>query len=236
MPVTAVFFDLDGTLLPMEQEEFVKAYFGTIGKFMAPHGWEPKKLLDTIWNSTGAMMKNDGSRTNEDVFWDWFCSVYGPDARSAEPLFRQYYATTFDQVRAACGFEPEAAATVRRLKELGFRLVLATNPLFPADCTHRRLAWTGLRVEDFELVTVYENSCFSKPNPMYFREILDKLGEQPENCLMVGNDAQEDTCCEKIGMPVFLLTKHLLNKKNIDISAYPQGGFDDLLRFVKEQM
>ena len=236
MSLKTILFDLDGTLLPMDQDKFVKAYFGGIGRHMAPLGWDVDKLLDTIWHSTGAMMKNDGSRTNEQVFWDYFCGVFGPESRSAEPLFDEYYRTRFHLVQQACGFEPAAAETVRQLKAMGFRLVLATNPLFPAICTHQRLTWTGLQPEDFDLITVYENSSFSKPNPKYFAEILEKLGEQPENCLMVGNDATEDTCCEAIGMPVFLITRDLLNRQGRDVSGYPQGNFDDLLRFVKEQM
>ena len=236
MSLKTILFDLDGTLLPMDQDTFVKAYFGGIARHMAPLGWDTEKLLHTIWHSTGAMMKNDGSRTNEEVFWDYFCGVFGPESRSAEPIFNEYYANSFHKVRDACGFEPKAAETVRALKAMGFRLVLATNPLFPAVCTHQRLSWTGLQPQDFDLVTVYENSSFSKPNPKYFSEILEKLGEAPENCLMVGNDAEEDTCCEAIGMPVFLITADLLNKKDRDVSGYPQGDFDDLLEYVKAKM
>ena len=49
MKLTTVLFDLDGTLLPMDQDEFVKTYFGLLAKKLAPHGYDPKKLVDGIW-------------------------------------------------------------------------------------------------------------------------------------------------------------------------------------------
>ena len=77
MKITTVLFDLDGTLLPMDQDVFVKDYFGRIAAKVAPAGYDPKQLIDTIWCGTAAMVKNDGSKTNEEAFWDYAVSVYG---------------------------------------------------------------------------------------------------------------------------------------------------------------
>ena len=68
MPITTVMFDLDGTLLPMDQELFIKDYFGRIIKHMAPHGYEARTLIDLLWKGTGAAVENDGSCSNEEVF------------------------------------------------------------------------------------------------------------------------------------------------------------------------
>ena len=122
---------------------------------------------------------------------------------------------------------------IRAVKDSGRTAVLATNPLFPAIATYSRVKWAGLDPEEFALITTYENSCHSKPNPDYYREILEKLNLQPEECLMVGNDASEDTVPEELGMQVFLLTDCLINKQNRDISRYPQGGFPELLEYIR---
>ena len=45
MNFTTILFDLDGTLLPMDQDEFVKAYFSKLAKKLAPLGYEPQKLI-----------------------------------------------------------------------------------------------------------------------------------------------------------------------------------------------
>ena len=128
-----------------------------------------------------------------------------------------------------CGYHPKAAETVRALKEKGFRVALATNPIFPQIATAQRIRWTGLTPEDFELFTTYENSHFCKPNLSYYEEVLERLGVTPQECLMVGNDVSEDMIAEKLGMKVFLLTDCLINKEDKDISVYPSGSFEQLL-------
>lgn len=65
-----------------------------------------------------------------------------------------------------------------------------------------RIRWAGLEWEDFELVTTYENSRYCKPNPVYYRQTLEILGESSENCIMVGNDVQEDMMARELGMQV----------------------------------
>ena len=149
-------------------------------------------------------------------------------------MFDEYYCKEFSDVKADCGFDPAAAETVAALKAKGFALVLATNPIFPAAATESRIEWAGLDKNDFLLYTTYENSHYCKPNPKYYEEILERLHMNAEECLMVGNDVNEDMVAETLGMKVFLLTDCLLNKDNKDISAYPHGGFPELLSFVEE--
>ena len=72
MSIKAVLFDLDGTLLPMDQEEFVKAYFGLLAKRLAPLGYESGRLYQVLWKGVAAMVQNDGSCVNEEVFWKVF--------------------------------------------------------------------------------------------------------------------------------------------------------------------
>ena len=232
MQITTVLFDLDGTLLPMDQDEFVKYYFGLLAKKLAPHGYDPQALIKAIWVGTGAMVKNDGSCTNEEAFWNCFTALMGEDARKDEPLFREFYEKEFSGAKAACGFNPEAAKAVYAIRDKGYRIILATNPLFPAIATENRTRWAGLQPEDFELYTTYENSRHCKPNPAYYQDILDRLGLRAEECLMVGNDAKEDLIAETLGMKVFLLTDCLINRDGADISGYPQGSFRELLAFI----
>ena len=234
MKLKAILFDLDGTLLPMDQERFVKDYFGRLTRRIAPLGYDPEKIVSAIWRGSAAMVKNDGSKTNEEVFWDSFAAVVGEEIRAEEPHFAAFYREEFDLVRHSCGFLPEAAATVSALKEMGLRVILATNPLFPSAATECRIRWAGLSPADFELFTTYESSRFCKPNLRYYEEILARIGLSPEECLMVGNDVAEDMVAEKLGMRVFLLPLCLLNKNGEDISRYPQGDLRALLNYIRE--
>ena len=226
--VKAVLFDLDGTLLSLDQDEFVKGYFRLLAKKLAPYGYEPDKLVKAVWHGTGAMIQNDGSCTNEVVFWNDFTNIFGEQARAHEPVFAEYYEKDFQQVKNSCGYTPKAAEIVRSLKAAGIRVALATNPVFPAIATESRIRWAGLEPEEFELYTTYENIGFCKPNLDYYREILHRMELDAADCLMVGNDVDEDMVAGKLGMEVFLLTDHLINKSGTDINAFPHGSFDDL--------
>lgn len=231
--ITAVLFDLDGTLLPMDQELFVKAYLGGMARKMAPYGYDPEKLTKAVWKGTGAMTVNDGSQKNETVFWNVFDAVMGKSCRADEPLFEEFYRTDFQKVKSVCGYDERSARTVHQIKAMGIRTVLATNPLFPPIATQSRVRWAGLEPEDFEWITTYDNSSSCKPNPEYYREIMDKLGLRAEECLMVGNDAVEDMAAEKLGMRVFLLTDCLINRDGRDLSDYPQGSFPELMAYIR---
>ena len=233
MSIKMILFDLDGTLLPMDQTAFMKDYFGRLSRKLAPHGYDPKKLIDAIWAGTADMVRNDGTVLNETRFWNRFESIFGEWTRKDLPLFDEFYREEFDSVQASCGYHPSAAKTVRQIKESGFRVALATNPLFPSRATECRIRWTGLEPEEFELYTTYENTGFCKPNLAYYRDVCARLGVTPEECAMVGNDVGEDMIAQKLGMKVFLITDCLINRDNEDISRYPHGSFEELSAWIR---
>lgn len=231
--LNAVFFDLDGTLLPMDQDLFVKSYLGKMAQKLGPVGYDPEKFVKALWTGTAAMVKNDGRHTNEEIFWSCFQQFFGPDVRKDEHIFDDFYRNEFQEVRHDCGFNPAAAEAIHAIQAMGLRTVLATNPLFPPAATHSRIRWAGLKPSDFEFITTYDNSSFCKPNPEYYREILGKLKLKPEECLMVGNDVTEDMVAGSIGMEVFLLTDCLINREDKNLDVYPHGSFPELLNYMR---
>lgn len=233
MAIKAVLFDLDGTLVPMDQDVFVGDYFKRISIKLASYGYDPKQLVDTIWKGTYAMIKNCSDKTNEEVFWDCAVSVFGDKILSDKPLFDEFYETEFDNVKMVCGFNQKASQTVYKLKEIGYKVALATNPVFPERATRWRIGWAGLLPTDFEFYTTYENINRCKPNPDYYIECAARIGCEPHECLMVGNDVSDDMPAASVGMKVFLLTDCLINTKNEDIKKYPNGGFDELMAYIK---
>ncbi len=232
MSIKAVLFDLDGTLLPMDNEELVRCYFSKLCAFMAKHGYDPESFKKAIFGGTGAMMKNDGQRVNEDVFWEFFTSVMGEVTEEKLSAFDEFYRTVFREVRAVCGYSPMAKEVVRGLTLRGIKVAVATQPVFPRVATEQRISWSGVDISDVSYFTSYENSHFCKPNLKYYEEITRALGVLPEECVMVGNDADEDMIAEKLGMKVFLLTDDLINRSGRDISVYNRGGFSELAEFL----
>ncbi len=230
--IKTILFDLDGTLLPMDQDVFTKSYFRQLIKKIAPLGYDPEILVDTIWKGTKAMVENDGTRTNEDAFWDCFVERFGENAKKDIPVFEEFYRKEFQEVEKDCGKNPMAKKTVKWIKEKGFQVALATNPIFPSIATESRIRWAGLEPEDFSIYTTYENSIHSKPNPEYYRDIVKQLNCKAEECMMIGNDVEEDMIAKTLGMKVFLLTDCIINRSNKDIAEYPHGSFQDLMDYI----
>ena len=147
-------------------------------------------------------------------------------------MFDEFYETEFDKVKAVCGHNPKAKETVDTLKKMGYKVALATNPIFPERATRWRINWAGLEPNDFEFYTTYENINCCKPNPAYFIEVAKRIGVRPQECLMVGNDVSDDMPAAKVGMKVFLLTDCLINKTKEDITNYPNGSFEELMEYI----
>lgn len=234
MGITAILFDLDGTLLPMDQEKFTRGYFKLLAEKLEPYGYERKKLIESVWAGTAAMVANDGTCSNEEVFWKRFADIYGEKVVEDKHLFEEFYEKEFAEAKVYCGYNPKAVKAVQKIKEMGLRLVLATNPIFPATATEARIHWAGIEPSDFEFYTTYENIGFCKPNPAYYREISTRLQVKPEECLMIGNDVTEDMAAHELGMQVFLLTDCLINKERKDINRFPRGSYHRMLKFIKE--
>ena len=234
MSIKAVLFDLDGTLLPMDQNEFLKGYFGLLTQKMVQSGYEAETFMKALLTGTDAMVKNDGKKSNEAVFWEKFSAFYTEETLPPITLFDEFYSTEFPKTEAFCGKDTRPRKIVDAVKKKGLLCVLATAPAFPAIATETRMGYVGLHPSDFSLYTTYENSNYCKPNPDYYREVLQKIGCAPEECLMVGNDVTDDMIpATEVGMQVFLLTEFLINKIDADISVYPNGGYDELLSHIK---
>lgn len=233
MKKPTILFDLDGTLLPMDQDVFTKGYFQLLAGKLQEHGYDPQALAGHIWTGIGAMVQNDGSRTNEEAFWAEFTKIYGEKAREDQEVFERFYREDFQKAQAFCGFNPQAKETVTALKAQGYPVALATNPIFPSIATESRIRWAGLEPEDFLFYTTYENSRFSKPNPEYYRSLTHRLDCPAEACVMVGNDVDEDMVARTVGMEVFLLTDCLINRGEKDLSPYPHGGYSDLMHYLE---
>lgn len=231
MQYEAILFDLDGTLLPMDNDVFTKGYFGYLCKAVAHLGYTPELLIETMWKGVKAMVLNDGNAPNSDAFWKVFSSVYGQKAYDDIPVFDNFYKNGFHEAKKFT-YPTELS---RRIVELAHKaadkVVLATNPLFPAVAIESRLSWLGLSPEDFDLVTDYDNSHYCKPNPDYYNEICSKLGLNSKNCLMIGNNTDEDFApASKLGMDCFIITDWQIGKTE---ATCQKGSLKDFYDFLK---
>lgn len=57
MTYQAILFDLDGTLLPMDLDQFTEGYFHLLAQTAAPYGYREETLVPALWKGVGAMVK-----------------------------------------------------------------------------------------------------------------------------------------------------------------------------------
>lgn len=227
----AIFFDLDGTLLPVDMDGFLKAYFKSMAAYSASFGYDPEQFVTALNKGVRAMILEEGGK-NVDRFWNTFCQLMGGDKSIYEEVMDGFYGTVYDQLEDTIAAVPESAQIVKALKAKGYPLYLTTMPLFPRIAVTKRLSWAGCDPNDFDRITTYDNSTSTKPKLSYYRENVAAIGLDPTDILMVGNNVREDMCAMELGMDGFLVTDWLLNPDDKDINQYRHGTLKDLLEFV----
>ncbi len=228
-----ILFDLDGTLLPMDQTDFVNAYLHRLCRRYIPCGYDKDTIVKALWAGTEAMVRNDGTCRNEDRFWQCFTNLLG-DTTILYDTIEEFYSSDFDGVKEVVTPTTLSRQIVDTLQDKGYTLVLATNPLFPLVGVRTRLNWVGLKPEDFSLVTTYSNSSFCKPFPGYYQDILKTVSKTPEQCRMVGNNPLDDMSAAKLGLDVYFVTDFIENEHNLPTDSFPQGSLGDVLAWAEE--
>ncbi|SER40792.1 HAD family hydrolase [Salipaludibacillus aurantiacus] len=230
-----ILFDLDGTLLPMDTDKFVETYIKELAGRVS-HIVHPDTFVEALWGGTKSMMTNiDPEKTNEQVFEENFLKMADLDKDKIWPVLDDFYETVFPTFSYLCQPTPLGRKVVEEAIKQGYRVAVATNPVFPKSAIYHRLSWAGLNNIPFELVTVYEESHFTKPHPQYYRHISEKLGVQPEECVMAGNDKQEDMAAEKAGMKTFLVKGCVIDRGTTDYRVDDEGTLQDLYTKISEQ-
>ena len=229
--ITTVLFDLDGTLLPMDQMGFTKTYFGLLVQKAAPFGLKPQPTIDAVWAGTKAMVKNDGSAPNDRRFWGTFCPLVGVEESVLRPVFDKFYGEEFHGAKAACGENPCAAQAVRGLKAQGYDVVLATNPIFPLVGGAHPALLGGPGPRGLLPGNHLREQPLLQAQPRLFPgdrgEAGQKTGGVPDGGQRRGGGHRR-----RQGGPVPVPCHRLLeNGGKVDLAQFPHGSFRDFLSY-----
>ena len=206
--LSGVLFDLDGTLLDIDLDSFLRDYFAALGPVVAealgldPH--DPAGLAAVV-SGTGAMMLPHPGTSNRDAFNAEFERSTGADLRRSEyaSVFERFYAEVFPTLREDMGPHQGAGDAVSMALSMGHKVAIATNPIFPMSAVRERMRWAGIDRLDVHVVTAYENMHATKPHGAYYLETATMLGVDPSECLMVGDDRSLDMSAADVGMRTF---------------------------------
>lgn len=227
-----VLFDLDGTLLQINMEEFLNSYFKAIAGYCAELA-PPQEFIQKLLGSTKLMLDNNGENTNEQVFMQDFLPALGKGNDQVHPILNRFYEEEFPKLSSFGRPVGMARQVVEEIVDQGWQIILATNPLFPRLAVLERMKWAGIDDLPWLHVTSYENSSSSKPNPKYYQEIVQNHKLDPQECWMIGNDAREDLVASEIGLKTFLVTDNLIPWEENKYQPHGQGSMADLLALVQ---
>jgi FMN phosphatase YigB (HAD superfamily) len=202
LQLRGVLYDLDGTLLDLDLEAFLRRYFMALGAAASPH-FPGVEFMPAILASTSAMQRPHPGRTNKEVFDDDFRARTGIDVAIDHGVFDDFYRDVFPTLGDGYGPALGAREAVDAARALGLKVAIATQPIFPAAAIAHRLAWAGLADVEFDAITTYETMRACKPLPAYFEQTAAMIGCEPKECLMVGDDRDIDLPASGIGMRTF---------------------------------
>lgn len=219
----ALLLDLDDTLLKNPMEAFLPPYFRALGEvvseFVAPERWQ-KALRHAI---RGVMAEAGGEVTVHERIWREIVAELaverGPLQRRVERFYDEEFGV-LDGPTAPVDGAPELVAAARGA---GWRVVVATNPIFPYRAVSHRIRWAGLDEDLFDLVTHSESMHAAKPHAAYFAEIAARLDLPPARCVMAGNNLGHDLAgAARIGMRTFWVDTFPV----ADVTFEPDGRGD----------
>jgi FMN phosphatase YigB (HAD superfamily) len=205
--LSAVLFDLDGTLLDINLDHFLREYFAALGPVVAEVVTDisAEQGLAAVVAGTDAMSLPHPGLTNREAFNRRFHAMTGTDLDLEEFAlpFERFYRDVFPSLRQDFAPMPGARQAIETSLNLGLKVAVATNPIFPRSAVNERMRWAGIDDIGVELVTTYENMHATKPHGAYFSEVAALLGVETSACLMVGDDRFLDMPASDIGMRTF---------------------------------
>lgn len=199
--------DLDDTLLTNGMDTFIPAYLQTLAEDLRDQA-DPEAMINALLAGTRRMYANeDPTRTLQQAFDARFYPALGLDPTALAPRLARFYAEVFPRLRHLTAPRPAAQRLVAAARARGYRLALASNPLFPRAAIIERLRWAGLDPARFDLIPGYETFHFVKPHPAFFAELLAQLGCPEGPMVMIGNDPDDDiAAARRLGLPTYWVT------------------------------
>lgn len=231
--LNTILFDLDGTLLSIDTDRFIVDYFSKVSSYLSKYFTE-SEVTNLFWGGTKSVIKSDdGTTTNQQVFFDYFFEHTDIDPELILPYLDAFYDHVFPSLKPTTLNNDNMLKAIDILKEKGYNLVIATNPIFPAKAIMERIHWADLDPKTFSHITTFETSHYAKPNPHYFEEILKDINKTADEVLMVGNHYLEDMIAHTLDIETFLVNEHAMGEKDEALISH-EGSSKDFLDFVQQ--
>lgn len=199
--IRAVLFDLDRMLLDVDiGSSFMDKYTRSLAEKIVPHDVE--RGLAVLASATyGLLAPEVHAQANA----SWLLQRLSDDLNLPPPAIQRALQRTVAEINSGMKSRPEAVTAahllMRQLHERGLKLAVATTPIYPRSLITERLRSVGVQPW-VDHVACLEANRSAKPHRSYFVEMASALGAVPEECLIVGEDTDQDLPALGLGMAV----------------------------------
>jgi FMN phosphatase YigB (HAD superfamily) len=183
--------DLDNTLIQVDVDAFVERYARAVARRLVPE--DPQRGMAVVSGASYRLLteRSPGER-NRDRLLRALAAELGEEPQALWQRLESVAVEVLPALRPLARPLPGAREVVAEARRRGLRLALATNPIYPRRVIVERMRWSGLREGDVDHVACLEASSATKPDPAFFAELAAALGLEEEECLMVGDDPDQD--------------------------------------------
>lgn len=225
MPVKAILFDLDNTLinfLRFKVETAKAAAHVMVREGLPLNEIETYGRIFSVYDEKGI----EYQKTFHDVI-----APFGLEINKAERIQQaaiiSYLKKKFEVLKPY----PMVKPTLAKLKKR-YKLGIVTDA--PRNKAWQRLVLTDLQ-DEFDMVLTHDDTMERKPNPPPFQLAMQRLGLLAPACLFVGDDPDRDIKgAKELGMHTCLAKYGLWNKKGETKADYEIGDFEELLKLLDE--
>lgn len=202
--IDTLLFDLDETLIH-SRRFFLEIHF-VINAMQRFYGTLPMWNFYSILKKAIKKSKTHGTdKTNHAVLVEELSKHTDQSEQAIDDIIQCHLADDFKILKKHFTPVPGAKQTIELAQELGYHLVIATNPSISLPTIKLRLEWAGVGDIPFEFITHSEVMTRCKPDPDYYREILDMCNLEAGQCLMIGNDTENDLIAREVGILTYIL-------------------------------
>lgn len=225
--IKAILFDLDNTLLVNPTRGFVTEYLRLADVFFRKH-WGEERMSDTLRHVMKALIERTSyNRTNFSIMLEAIQKTTSRSSQEIIDAWKVFFEQVYPSLQACVHPVEGAPELIQHLLESEYAIVIATNPVYPAIAIQKRLQWAGLphQLHNYAFVSHAENTHTVKPDPAYYAELIARVGIEPDEVIVVGDDVANDMRPAEI---LRMHTYHVTNHASVDFA----GG--TLLQFYKQ--
>lgn len=225
--------DLDDTLLGTRKLRLKAKFIARYLKLMKKQHYRYYDAMEFFFRLEAALKQVDPERTNAKRLSHAVMDHLGMKHEDLAQTWIQTLITDiFEGLRQDFHVLPEAHRFIEWAERSGrYRLILATNPVWPLEIVLKRMEWGKLDPKKFDVITHSGIMHACKPSAEYYRELLRGIQVKPQDCLMVGDSWVNDGAALKAGIPVFLLNKKTFPSFDAKRGVY-KGSHQALSQFL----